>query len=114
MLTVEHGERSRFRIDAHDALVLPSKVESFGTVALEALARGRLVVLSGNCGIVDWPQFHECLFRIGDDESLIQAVDRVFALPREARENAGRLAHQAARELNEWNLSTWIDRLQPQ
>ena len=107
-------ERLMDVIDAHDALVLPSKVESFGTVALEALARGRLVILSGSCGIATWPQFDECLFRIGDDESLVQAVDRTFALPYEARVNAGRLAHQAARDLNEWNLSKWIDRLQPQ
>lgn len=101
-------------IDAHDALVLPSKVESFGTVALEALARGRLVILSGSCGISEWPQFEECLFYIGDDESLAQAVDRVLALPQETRANVGRLAHEAARDLNEWNLSTWIDRLQAQ
>jgi glycosyltransferase involved in cell wall biosynthesis len=101
-------------IDAHDALVLPSRVESFGTVALEALARGRLVILSGSCGITAWPQFDKCLFRIGDDESPTQAVDRVFALPIDVRANVGRLAHRAARDLNDWNLSTWIDRLRPQ
>ena len=107
-------ERLMDVIDAHDALVLPSQVESFGTVALEALARGRLVILSGSCGIAAWPQFDECLFRIGDDESPAQAVDRVFALPFDVRINVSRLAHQAARDLNEWNLSKWIDRLQPQ
>jgi glycosyltransferase involved in cell wall biosynthesis len=97
--------------DRHDALVLPSKVESFGTVALEALARGRLVILSGTCGISDWPQFDDCLFHIGDDETLAQAVERVFALPREVRVRFSREAHRAARDLNEWNLSKWIDHL---
>ena len=107
-------ERIMDVIDAHDALVLPSKVESFGTVALEALARGRLVILSGSCGIVDWPQFDKCLFPIAADESLVQAVDRVFSLPHDKRMEASRMAHEAARDLNEWNLSTWIDRLRPQ
>lgn len=99
--------------DAHDALLLPSRVESFGTVALEALARGRLVILSGSCGIVDWPQFDGCLFHIGADETVSQAVDRVFGLPQDVRERYGRDAHRAARDLNEWNLTTWIDHLKP-
>ena len=100
--------------DRHDALLLPSKVESFGTVALEALARGRLVILSGSCGIVDWPQFDECLFHIGDDETVPQAVDRVFGLPSGVHREYSRKAHEAARDLNEWNLATWINHLKPE
>jgi glycosyltransferase involved in cell wall biosynthesis len=100
--------------DEHDALLLPSRVESFGTVALEALSRGRPVILSGSCGIAEWPQFDNCLFHIGDDETVAQAVDRVFSLPHVVRAGISQEARRAARDLNDWNLATWIDRLRPE
>lgn len=98
--------------DSHDILLLPSQVESFGTVALEGMARGRPVIVSGACGIAEWPDLEKALFQIGSDESLLQAVDRVVALPSGVRAEKGRMAHAAARDLNEWNLETWIERLQ--
>ncbi len=97
--------------DAHDLLLLPSKVESFGTVALEGMARGRPVVVSEACGIAEWPELERGLFKIGSDESLVGAVDRVLALPQTVRAETAQRAHEAARDLNDWNLSTWIDRL---
>lgn len=97
--------------DAHDLQLLPSKVESFGTVALEGMARGRPVIVSNACGIAEWPELEQGLFKIGDDESLPAAVDRVLALPPAVRAETAKRAHEAARNLNEWNLSTWIDRL---
>ncbi len=38
------------QIDAHDLVVLPSHLEAFGTVALEAMVRQRLVLVSGEVG----------------------------------------------------------------
>lgn len=98
-------------IDAHDILLLPSKVESFGTVALEGMARGRIVIVSGACGIVDWPDLREGLYRIAADESVPQAVERVCALPAGARAARAAQARRAARDLNEWNLASWMERL---
>lgn len=101
-------ERLIETLDAHDMLLLPSRVESFGTVALEGMARGRPVIVSGDCGIAEWPELEAGLFRIGADESVVQAVTRACAAAPAVRAEMGRQAHLAARRLNDWNLRTWI------
>jgi len=101
-------ERLIETLDAHDMLLLPSRVESFGTVALEGMARGRPVIVSGDCGIAEWPELEGGLFRIGADESVVQAVTRACAAAPAVRAEMGRQAHLAARRLNDWNLRTWI------
>ncbi len=105
-------ERLVDTLDAHDMLLLPSRVESFGTVALEGMARGRPVIVSGDCGIAEWPELDAGLFRIGADESVVRAVLRACATPPALRAQMGRQAHLAARRLNDWNLLTWIGWLQ--
>ncbi len=105
-------ERLVDTLDAHDMLLLPSRVESFGTVALEGMARGRPVIVSGDCGIAEWPELEAGLFRIGEDESVVQAVMRACAVAPGVRAEMGRRAHLAARRLNDWNLRTWIGWLQ--
>jgi len=100
-------------LDASDMLLLPSQVESFGTVALEGMARGRPVVVSAACGIADWPELERALFRVNEGESVVDAVDRIRALPAEIRAARARQAHRAAVALNLWNLDTWIERLRP-
>jgi glycosyltransferase involved in cell wall biosynthesis len=99
-------------LDAHDMLLLPSRVESFGTVALEGMARGRPVIVSGDCGIAEWPEMDVGLFRIGADETVVQAVQRACATPPELRAEICRRAHLAACRLNDWNLRSWIRWLQ--
>ena len=44
----------RETIDRSDALLLPSHFETFGTIALEAMARGKLVLVSEHCGLAHW------------------------------------------------------------
>lgn len=101
-------------IDRHDLMLLPSHVESFGTVALEGMARGRPVIVTSTCGIADWTRLQGGLFCIGADESLIQAVERIRSLPKELLLEKSDLARRAALELNEWNLQNWISRLHPE
>lgn len=95
-------------IDSADVLVLPSTVESFGTIALEAMARARLVVVSSQCGILSWEILERGLFQIHGNETLAQTLARVGALDRAILERKAEIAREGARELNERNLRHWL------
>jgi glycosyltransferase involved in cell wall biosynthesis len=95
-------------IDDVDALVLPSTVESFGTIALEAMARGRLVVVSSQCGILSWNLLKRGLFQMRDDETLSQTLRRVRELDHAILERKAGIARDAAREINDRNLRHWV------
>jgi glycosyltransferase involved in cell wall biosynthesis len=87
----------------HDVLVLPSDVESFGTVALEAIACARPALVSTHCGIGEWPQLDEVLYRFDPDEpdAMVEALDQLVALPegqRRERAEAGVAAYAAIRD----------------
>lgn len=96
-------------IDRHDLLLLPSHVEAFGTVALEAMARGRPALVSPACGIADWPALARGLYVMGADESLAQAFDRVMRCDEVLRRATAQHALQAARGLHAWNALSWLD-----
>ena len=95
-------------IDSVDALVLPSQVESFGTIALEAMARARTVLVSPACGILSWDLLSRGLFTIHDDEQLADALVRVRDLDPAIREHKARIARDAALEINRRNLDHWL------
>ncbi len=97
------------QIDLADVLVLPSYVESFGTVALEAMARRRLALVSTNCGILDWSGLHENLYRIADDESVTDALSRIRSLSPESRQRTASQARRAANDLNNKSLLHWCE-----
>ena len=101
------------QVDRADMLVLNSVVESFGTVALEAMARGRLALVSRTCGIVDWPDLVKNLYQVEVDESLSDAIARVASLPANERSAVANAARQAALRLNRGSLLHWLDMLQP-
>ncbi|NBB93935.1 MAG: glycosyltransferase [Gammaproteobacteria bacterium] len=87
----------------HDALVLPSDVESFGTVALEAIACARPALVSRHCGIGEWPQLDPVLYRFDPDEpdALVAALDALVDTPeteRRRRADAGVAAYAAIRD----------------
>lgn len=94
-------------IDSHDILILPSHVESFGTVALEAMARRRLVLISRHCGIADWESLRGGLACIREDETLHQALVRIAAMDAPARLLIAGEARRAAVDLNDWSLNKW-------
>jgi len=95
-------------VDASDVLVLPSRVESFGTIALEAMARGRLVVVSSECGILSWDLLNRGLFQMRSNEPLSATLRRLCALDRALLERKAEIARSAARELNDRNLQHWL------
>lgn len=96
-------------IDSVDALVLPSTVESFGTIALEAMARARLVVVSAQCGILSWEKLNRGLFRIETNEVLADALRRIAALGTAERQRKAETARAAATEINARNLGHWLE-----
>lgn len=98
-------------MDSQDVLMLPSKVESFGTVALEGMARGRLVMVTHTCGIADWPELSNALFVINRDESPSQGLLRLVQLPCNERRFISEHARNQAVRLHNWNVSSWISRI---
>ncbi len=96
-------------IDAADLLVLPSSVESFGTIALEAMARERLALVSPACGILAWPELARGLFAMAPEETLIGALKRLRAMDPNARRAKARQGRQAALDLARRNTRGWLD-----
>lgn len=95
-------------IDQVDALVLPSTVESFGTIAMEAMARARIVLVSSQCGILSWDRLSKGLYPIRDDETLTDTLERVAALDHAMLKKKAAIARAAAVELNDENLRHWL------
>ncbi|MBX2858229.1 MAG: glycosyltransferase [Cellvibrionaceae bacterium] len=95
-------------IDEHDLLVLPSHVEAFGTIALEAMARCRLVLVSKNCGILDWPELEAGLLQIKPDERLSHALTRINSMDDATRRQLAIEGRERAVTQNAWNLKQWL------
>lgn len=98
-------------MDAHDVLVLPSKVESFGTVALEAMARQRIVVVSEACGIRSWPCLRAGLTVMQPTEALADVLGQLAQLDAFEVFSRGAMARAAVRQHVQWNRKLWLDAL---
>lgn len=98
-------------IDDHDVLVLPSHVESFGTVALEAMSRQRIALVSKECGISEWQDLRPGLLVIGEGETLAKALERLRSESDATRIDLAKKARECAVAQNEWNLEQWKELL---
>ncbi len=94
-----------------EALLLPSQVESFGTVAAEALARARLVLVSDKCGITDWPELADGLETVPVNTPLTPKLEQLAALPPEQRAQKREKARQGCLDFVEKTLSDWQNEL---
>lgn len=94
-------------IDRCDALVLPSRAEAFGTVALEAMARNRAVIVSPQCGIVRWPGLAAGVFVMEPGETVTDALVRIAALPPSEHSTRARLGRGAALDHHHKSLDGW-------
>lgn len=101
-------ERVMSVMDATDLLVLPSRHETFGSAAFEAMARGRLALVSAECGITQWPTLGPGLFVMEPHESVATAIARIQALPPEALTRVALAARRAAVELHEDGIASWL------
>jgi glycosyltransferase involved in cell wall biosynthesis len=102
-------EQLLHQIDRSDLLVLPSHIESFGTVALEGMARCRPVLVSHQCGILEWPELADGLYRIREKETLASAMKRITSDDPETRKQKIESAYNLTRKTNEQTLSQWLD-----
>jgi len=102
------------QMDASDALVLPSELESFGNVALEAMGRGRIAVVTDTCGIVNWPSLAGHLVVFALETPLWQVLDDIAQWPDQRRIALSEGASRAARDLNRDSLSQWRQLLEPE
>jgi glycosyltransferase involved in cell wall biosynthesis len=78
-----------------DVLVLPSLVDTFGFVALEAMACGLPVIVTENCGVpVPDPAWR---VPVMDSDAIAQRLE-YYAADREALQRDGQIAQQFARQ----------------
>ncbi len=96
-------------LDDTGLLVLPSRFETFGTVAFEAMVRRRLVLVSPNCGIVHWPGLAPGLFRMKEGEPLARAIPRVLEHSPEERTRVAELGMREARTAAEETVDEWVE-----
>jgi len=96
-------------IDAHDMLMLPSHLEAFGTIALEAMSRRRLVLVSNHCGILSWPELAKGLFQFQEEESPADALERILDLDNRLHMKKAESAMNAALVAHNTALGGWLD-----
>jgi len=99
-------------VDAADVLILPSAYETFGTVALEALARERYVIASSGCGIAEWPSLAEGIFVVSEKESLTKVLQDLQTMPGADRQKKARKSWDAVQNFNNQAMNQWLDLFQ--
>ena len=65
-------------VDLSSALLLPSKIETFGSVAFEAMARGQSVIVSKNAGINEWDTLSENILQLEHEGALIKTIQTLI------------------------------------
>ena len=99
------------RIDDHDLVVLPSHLEAFGTIALEAMVRQRLVLVSSQCGILSWRKLAGGLYSYQQDEPLADALQRIAAIDNQLRKRKASQAREEALETHRQAIRGWLELL---
>jgi glycosyltransferase involved in cell wall biosynthesis len=102
-------EDLRREIDRADVVVLPSTFESFGSIALEVMARERIMLVSKNCGILQWSALAEGLAVIQDHETVSDALTRLQTLAPSQRRGIARKAWNATRSMNAVTMKGWLE-----
>ncbi len=94
-------------IDTADVVVLPSEHESFGSIALEVMARGRIMLVSRNCGILHWPELAKGLCVIQEHETVADAIRRLKTSSPEELQAHARIAQKATLDMNDRTMQGW-------
>ncbi|GAB5413741.1 MAG: glycosyltransferase family 1 protein [Congregibacter sp.] len=95
-------------IDRSDLLLLPSAFETFGSVALEAMARGRPALVSTTAGIHAWPALRPGLFSLDDPSTLADQLRELSGLTENEWIDKAHAASDVAMTLNQRTINHWV------
>jgi len=96
-------------IDQCQIFVLPSRLETFGTAAFEAMSRGRIVIVSGEAGIANWPILSNAIINLDHFDSLADTISFLIDKTPDERNIISETAFKAATGLNKENIKSWVD-----
>ena len=95
-------------LDEAGLVVLPSHVETFGSIALEAMVRQRPVLVTANAGIHDWPQVADSVLKMDPGEALSDALNRLDGVAPADWQARGEQGRHGALALHEITLDQWL------
>ncbi|MFL2847883.1 MAG: glycosyltransferase [Coraliomargaritaceae bacterium] len=98
-------------VDLSSALLLPSKIETFGSVAYEAMARGRPVIVAKNSGINEWESLSSNILQLENEGDLINSIQALINMSDEDRTKLSDNSYTAARIFHTKTIQQWIDLL---
>lgn len=98
-------------IDKSDIILLPSEFETFGTAALEGMARGKLVIVSEETGIIDWPKLRNNLFILKKNQKISEIIKEIHEIPQKSLEEKSINAALSAKNHNNTAIKKWHDLL---
>ena len=98
-------------IEDNDMVVMPSSFETFGTVALESLSRGRIVIVGENHGIREFKLLNDCLFNIADFDSLHHGIKTISGFNSEEISSISDKSFNAVQKYDSNAKLTWINLL---
>lgn len=96
------------QVDAADAIVLPSRYETFGSAAFEAMIRGRPAIVSPHCGLARWDDLQPGIVVMEEGERLADTLGRVRALPGSEVTALAERAHAGSMRLAEGTVAHWL------
>ena len=92
----------------HAALVLPSRQETWGICAMEAMSAGLMTIVSDACGLTADVE-PTVKFRSGDVDGLCQAMVKVHQMSKDDCEKAG---EKGRRQAERYSAFHWVERLE--
>ena len=96
-------------IEKNDMVVMPSSFETFGTVALESLSRGRIVIIGEDHGIREFKILNKCLFNFSDFNSLSNAIKTIAKFDANKISDISKKSYDAVQAYNIEAKQMWID-----
>lgn len=101
-------------LDSASLLLLPSAFETFGSIALEAMARGRPALVSTTAGIHSWPSLRPGLFSVERPEAIGERLEALLELSPESWQEKSEAARRVALQLNQRTIEHWLSLLKSQ